>query len=156
MERIVSASPTLNAAYLQRLDQMQADIARIVHTREADAGRPCADTDPAPEAVVGAALACVTAARRLAASWQRTLRRARRPGHGRSVNLRSLSCGHSSRRVGCDLLVPAHALTTLSDTVVEMVKYECGGTIRDPAPGDGFRPVLNELASQCGLIGLSA
>lgn len=33
MERIVSASPTLNAAYLQRLDQMQADIARIV-TRE--------------------------------------------------------------------------------------------------------------------------
>jgi AcrR family transcriptional regulator len=66
LERIVSASPTLNAAYLQRLDQMQAEIARIVRDREHDAGRTRADTDPTPEALVGAAFACLSAARRLA------------------------------------------------------------------------------------------
>jgi len=67
MERIVSASPTLNAAYLQRLDQMQAEIARIVRDREHAAGRTRADTDPSPEALVGAAFACLSAARTLAA-----------------------------------------------------------------------------------------
>jgi AcrR family transcriptional regulator len=67
MERIVSASPTLNAAYLHRLDQMQAEIARIVRDREDEAGRPRADRDPSPEALVGAAFACLGAARRLAA-----------------------------------------------------------------------------------------
>jgi AcrR family transcriptional regulator len=67
MERIVSASPALNAAYLQRLDQMQAEIAGIVRDREHQAGRPRAATDPSPEALVGAAFACLAAARRLAA-----------------------------------------------------------------------------------------
>jgi hypothetical protein len=28
--------------------------------------------------------------------------------------------------------------------------YEQGGTIGDPSAGDDFRPVLNELVSQCG------
>jgi AcrR family transcriptional regulator len=67
MERIVSATPVLNAAYLQRLDQMQAEIAQIVRRREDEAGRPLAKTDPSPEALVGAAFACLRAARRLEA-----------------------------------------------------------------------------------------
>ncbi|WP_171057995.1 TetR/AcrR family transcriptional regulator [Modestobacter altitudinis] len=66
MERIVSASPALNAAYLQRLDQMQSDLATIVRDREEQAGRPRAATDPSPEAIVGAAFACMAAARRTA------------------------------------------------------------------------------------------
>jgi AcrR family transcriptional regulator len=66
MERIVSTTPTLNAAYLQRLDQMQAEIAGIVRDREHASGRTRPDTDPTPEALVGAAFACLSAARRLA------------------------------------------------------------------------------------------
>jgi AcrR family transcriptional regulator len=66
MERIVSTSPALNAAYLQRLDQVQTGIATIVRDREERAGRPRAATDPSPEAIVGAAFACMAAARRTA------------------------------------------------------------------------------------------
>ncbi|WP_138733204.1 TetR/AcrR family transcriptional regulator [Modestobacter excelsi] len=69
MERIVSTSPALNAAYLQRLDQIQTGIATIVRNREAQAGRPRASTDPAPEAIVGAAFACMAAARRTATQF---------------------------------------------------------------------------------------
>ena len=48
------------------------------------------------------------------------------------------------------LIDDSEEAATLSDTLVDMVKYEQGGTIGDPSAGDDFRPVLNELVSQCG------
>lgn len=63
MERIIAASPALRAAYLHRLDSMQADIADVLRMRAERAGRPIPDGDPSPLAIVGAAFACLSAAR---------------------------------------------------------------------------------------------
>jgi AcrR family transcriptional regulator len=61
--RIVSATPVLHAAYLHRLHRIQDDIAAVVRRRAERAGHPFAAEDPAPSAIVGAAFACVSAAR---------------------------------------------------------------------------------------------
>jgi AcrR family transcriptional regulator len=63
MERIVSTSPVLHAAYLQRLHRMQSDIADVVRQRALRAGHPFHADDPSPSAIVGAAFAAVAAAR---------------------------------------------------------------------------------------------
>jgi len=62
MERIVQSAPALNAAYLDKFSRMQRLLvdgvrARITTTPAADAA------DPRPAAIVGAAFACLIAAR---------------------------------------------------------------------------------------------
>jgi AcrR family transcriptional regulator len=63
MDRVLTSAPTLRAAYLGRVDQIQERIAEIVRERAERVGRPWAESDPAPRAIVGAAFACISAAR---------------------------------------------------------------------------------------------
>jgi AcrR family transcriptional regulator len=63
LERIVSTTPVLHAAYLQRLHRIQSDIADVVRQRALRAGHPFHADDPSPSAIVGAAFAAVAAAR---------------------------------------------------------------------------------------------
>lgn len=60
MERIVSSSAALHGAWLERMDRVQDRVAEVLRER---AGHDQHD-DPVPRAVVGAAFACFTAARR--------------------------------------------------------------------------------------------
>ncbi|TFD33774.1 TetR family transcriptional regulator [Cryobacterium cryoconiti] len=61
MERIVRSSPQLHARYLEKMQRVQEILVGRVATRMADqsSGR----NDPKPAAVVGAAFACMQAAR---------------------------------------------------------------------------------------------
>jgi AcrR family transcriptional regulator len=63
MDRVLTSAPTLRAAYLGRVDQIQERIAEIVRVRAERVGRPWAESDPVPRAIVGAAFACISAAR---------------------------------------------------------------------------------------------
>jgi AcrR family transcriptional regulator len=76
MERIVTTTPALRAAYLHRLDGMQKDIADVVRKRAERAGHPFPDGDPSPVAIVGAAFACLSAARTASASGGQPLEEA--------------------------------------------------------------------------------
>jgi AcrR family transcriptional regulator len=73
VERIVSATPALHAAYLHRLHRIQDDIAAVLRRRAERAGHPFAAEDPAPSAIVGAAFACVSAARDTSVATGQTL-----------------------------------------------------------------------------------
>lgn len=68
LERVISSTPSLRAAYLGRLDTMQQAIVGEVRRRAELRGDAWAEHDPTPEAVVGAAFACVAAARAAAAT----------------------------------------------------------------------------------------
>ncbi|MBK4348604.1 TetR family transcriptional regulator [Lacisediminihabitans changchengi] len=63
MERIMQSTPALNAGYLDKLSRMQAllvdGVRQRLGPREADGTGP----DPRPAAIVGAAFACLLAAR---------------------------------------------------------------------------------------------
>jgi AcrR family transcriptional regulator len=63
IERIVDETAALRAGYLYRLESIQRSLATEARSRAERVGAPYADDDPAPEAVVGAAFACMTAAR---------------------------------------------------------------------------------------------
>jgi AcrR family transcriptional regulator len=64
MEAIVQSSPSLNAAYLDKLSRMQKMLAAEIRTRLL---LQSTGADPRPEALVGSAFACLVAAK---ASWQ--------------------------------------------------------------------------------------
>ena len=68
MERIVTTTPALRGGYLQRFEAMQKDIAEVVRRRAERAGSPFAPEDPSPAAIVGAAFACLSAARTASAT----------------------------------------------------------------------------------------
>jgi len=55
-----------------------------------------------------------------------------------------------ARRSYLMLIDASEGAASLSDTLVEMVKFERGGTIGDPSAADDFRPVLSELVALCG------
>ncbi|GHE07037.1 hypothetical protein GCM10011381_01520 [Klenkia taihuensis] len=80
IERVVEESPSLRAGYLYRLDVMQRLLVAEARDRAVRAGVPYAEDDPTPEALVGSAFACMTAARTVAASaeasWEDTVARA--------------------------------------------------------------------------------
>ncbi|MGT2426121.1 TetR/AcrR family transcriptional regulator [Amnibacterium kyonggiense] len=63
MDRIVSSTPALTAGQLGRLDQIQERIAEIVRERAERNGQSWTEADPVPRAIVGAAFACIGAAR---------------------------------------------------------------------------------------------
>ena len=73
MEAVVQADDALRAAYLQRLDAMQKAVVLTARERARAAGRAWEDADPAPDAAVGAAFACMRSAHDLAASSGREL-----------------------------------------------------------------------------------
>lgn len=64
MESIVLSSPSLNAAYLDRLSRMQKLV--VAEVRKRLPGSP-SEADPRPEAIVGSAFACLVAAQ---TAWQ--------------------------------------------------------------------------------------
>lgn len=61
MERIVQSTPQLKAAYLEKLQRSQDLLVNRVSLRVS--GQPAAPSDPQPAAIVGAAFACMHAAR---------------------------------------------------------------------------------------------
>jgi AcrR family transcriptional regulator len=61
MERIVESSPQLNARYLEKMQRIQDLLVGRVAARLANQGR--FEPDPRPAAIVGAAFACMQAAR---------------------------------------------------------------------------------------------
>jgi AcrR family transcriptional regulator len=72
IERIVQVTPALRARYLEKVDHMEALCEQVVRDRLAELGRPSADGDPRPRAVVGAAFSCLLAAQSAAvAEWNR-------------------------------------------------------------------------------------
>lgn len=71
LEQIVASTPSLRAAYLGRLDAIQGSIVEAMRERAEGAGRAFRDDDPTPEALVGAAFACIAAARAKAATSDR-------------------------------------------------------------------------------------
>jgi AcrR family transcriptional regulator len=62
--RVILATPSLQAAYLQKLQLLVDAIERLIHDRAAAAGTPYPPDDPVPRAIAGAALACLLAAHR--------------------------------------------------------------------------------------------
>jgi len=62
MQRIVFATPTLLARYLEKLQKMQDSVVIAILERAAAAGAPYADDDPAPRAIAAAAFGCLVAA----------------------------------------------------------------------------------------------
>jgi AcrR family transcriptional regulator len=68
LEQVIASTPSLRAAYLGRLDAIQGSIVEELRERAERAGRPYDRDDPTPEALVGAAFACVAAARAKAAT----------------------------------------------------------------------------------------
>lgn len=62
MQRVIFDTPGLLACYLEKIERMQGAVVLVVRERAARAGNPWADDDPAPRAVVAAALGCVLAA----------------------------------------------------------------------------------------------
>ncbi len=77
IERIIEETPSLRAGYLYRIEAIQGAIAAEARVRAERAGSPYGLDDPAPEAVVGAAFACMIAARRASTrsnrSWPETV-----------------------------------------------------------------------------------
>jgi AcrR family transcriptional regulator len=82
IERVVDESPSLRAGYLYRLDTIQRNVIAEARDRAARAGTSYDPDDPTPEALVGAAFACMIAARAVAPrselSWAQTVERAMR------------------------------------------------------------------------------
>jgi len=68
LQRVINGSPSLCAAYLDRMLGNQSRIADAARERARDAGHGWDDADPAPLASVGAAFACLTAAHASAAA----------------------------------------------------------------------------------------
>jgi AcrR family transcriptional regulator len=68
MDRIVRSSDTLRAALLDRLERMQDALTAVARTRAGSADAPWAADDPVPRAIVGAAFACLSAARMTSAT----------------------------------------------------------------------------------------
>ena len=66
MLRMVFETPGLMSVYLLRLHQLQRDLADVVRQRALAAGPPPPDHDPAPAALVAAALGCLVAAQQQA------------------------------------------------------------------------------------------
>lgn len=64
MQRMVFASPTLLASYLEKLEKMKYLAELVIRERAREHRAPYADTDPTPGAVVGAAFGCLLAAQR--------------------------------------------------------------------------------------------
>jgi AcrR family transcriptional regulator len=62
MQRIILETPGLRARYLEKIEQVEGVAELILRERAASAGTPWADDDPAPRAVVAAALGCLLAA----------------------------------------------------------------------------------------------
>lgn len=64
MERIMRSTPTLNAGYLDKMSRMQQLLVQGVRERLSRTNSlPLPPDDPRPAALVGAAFACLTAAR---------------------------------------------------------------------------------------------
>ncbi|MDX3100968.1 TetR/AcrR family transcriptional regulator [Nonomuraea angiospora] len=76
LQRVINGSPSLRAAYLDRMLGNQSRIADAARERAHDAGHGWDDADPAPLALVGAAFACLTAANASAAAGGVPLREA--------------------------------------------------------------------------------
>jgi AcrR family transcriptional regulator len=85
IERIVEESASLRAGYLFRLETIQKGLAEAARERAARNRQPYTADDPTPEALVGAAFACITAARAAAshsdASWSSIVDRAMQVVH---------------------------------------------------------------------------
>ena len=62
MQRILFGTPGLLARYLEKIERIQGAVELVVRERAETAGTPWADDDPAPRAIVAAALGCVLAA----------------------------------------------------------------------------------------------
>jgi AcrR family transcriptional regulator len=62
MQRILFGTPGLLARYLEKIERIQGAVELVVRERAGAAGAPWADDDPAPRAIVAAALGCVLAA----------------------------------------------------------------------------------------------
>lgn len=62
MQRIVFATPSLFASYLEKLQRMQDAAEIALRDRARASGDPYSGDDPAPRAIVGAAFACLLAA----------------------------------------------------------------------------------------------
>jgi AcrR family transcriptional regulator len=73
MDGIVRSSDTLRAALLDRLERMQGALTAVARDRAAAVGAPWAADDPVPRAIVGAAFACLSAARTTSAAAGRPL-----------------------------------------------------------------------------------
>ncbi|PJJ56103.1 AcrR family transcriptional regulator [Mumia flava] len=69
IERIVDETPALRGGYLYRLESIQTTIAAEARQRAARIGAAYAPDDPAPEAMVGAAFACMSAARAISSAF---------------------------------------------------------------------------------------
>lgn len=64
MERIMQSTPALNASYLDKMSRMQGLLVEGIRGRLAPEGSPGTSlVDPRPAAIVGAAFACLLAAR---------------------------------------------------------------------------------------------
>jgi AcrR family transcriptional regulator len=66
MDRIVQSSDSLRGAYFERLDRAQERLEAVARERAAAQGSPWAEDDPAPRVIIGAAFACMEAARSVA------------------------------------------------------------------------------------------
>ena len=62
LDAIVSSSPALYGAYLERLDRLQERLTSIVRERGRRRGEQIEGDDPLSRALVGAAVACLKAA----------------------------------------------------------------------------------------------
>jgi AcrR family transcriptional regulator len=62
IDRIVNGTDSLRAAYLERMERVQARIAELVAARLSEDGTSRQDRDAAATAIVAAAFACMTAA----------------------------------------------------------------------------------------------
>ncbi|WP_419707142.1 TetR family transcriptional regulator [Promicromonospora sp. NFX87] len=62
MQRIILETPGLRAKYLEKIERVESAAELVVRERADAAGKPWAADDPAPRAVVAAALGCVLAA----------------------------------------------------------------------------------------------
>jgi AcrR family transcriptional regulator len=62
MQRIILETPGLRARYLEKVERLESAAELVVRERAEGAGKPWAVDDPAPRAVVAAALGCVLAA----------------------------------------------------------------------------------------------
>jgi AcrR family transcriptional regulator len=62
MQRIILETPGLRARYLEKFERIEVAAVLVVRERAEAAGKPWADDDPTPRAVVAAALGCVLAA----------------------------------------------------------------------------------------------
>ena len=62
MQRIVFATPSLLASYLEKLERMQDAAETALRGRAIDSGHPYAADDPTPRAIIAAAFGCLLAA----------------------------------------------------------------------------------------------